>query len=674
MVIYLDHHDELLREVVVEGKTVTSGESQTQQMISSDMIRDQAGQNLADITGHVSGVRTLRNGSGISKPIIHGLFGNRVAIINNGLFQAGQQWGVDHAPEIDPNSANMITVVKGSDAIEYGSQALGGAIVIEAGPIHKDPHLHGTFGYAFDLNGLGNTVYARASKSFEKIDMRWTGTMKKVGDHRTPDYFLTNTGAFETNTSFQINYQANRRIHYQLYYSLFNATMGVFSGSHISNLTDLQEAIGRDVPFNISDEFSYFIKPPKQHVIHHLLKFNLKNFFTDESYFEWVYGLQSNHREEFDIRRGNRSEIPALDLQLWAHSMEVKYVNQARKVKYKLGLQGKWIDNTNNFETGILPLIPDYREGVAGIYLNTQLPFNKTVFEFGARYDYESKHVWAISKTLPREIIRRNHVYHDLAISAGLKFVQGENSETRFQNMLVRRSPEVNELYSSGLHQGIAGIEEGDWTLIPETSIKSILSQSFLIKEFLHLELTAYSHLIYNYIYLKPDGELRLTIRGAFPVYTYTQDDAWISGADLSIIADISQNLEWTAKASLIKGNTIDDNIPLSLIPPAYYSTSISYSLKDFWKLKGTLVQLEGEYTSQQTNWDEEGELLEPPSDYLLLFAKIETGFQLRSNLLRIGIHLENGLNTRYRNYLNRLRYFADEQGRNVRLNVRFEF
>ncbi len=76
---------------------------------------------LADMTESVAGVRTLRNGSGITKPIIHGLYGNRVAVVNNGLIQAGQQWGADHAPEIDPNSINVITVVKkGSDAIEFG--------------------------------------------------------------------------------------------------------------------------------------------------------------------------------------------------------------------------------------------------------------------------------------------------------------------------------------------------------------------------------------------------------------------------------------------------------------------------------------------------------------------------------------------------------------------------
>lgn len=673
LTIFLDHHAELLREIVVEGKSGTN-ESQSKQMISSDMIKDHAGQSLSEIAMLASGVRSLQNGSGISKPVIHGLFGNRVAIINNGLLQAGQQWGADHAPEIDPNSANMITVVKGSDAIEYGAQALGGAVIIEAGPILQDPHLHGTAGYSFQTNGLGHTVYGRATKSYKKLDMRLTGTLKKEGDHKAPAYFLTNTGASETNASAQLNYRLNSRTQHQFYYSLFNTTLGVFAGSHISNLTDLENAIGSETPININDEFSYHIAPPKQQVVHQLLKYDGKTFFSEDSYIEWIYGIQSNHRQEFDIRRGNRSDIPALDLQLWSHAGEVKFVNQKNDFKYKWGLQARWIDNTNDPETGILPLIPDYREGNGGMYFNSQLPAGKLIFEFGGRYDLQLINVWAITNSLPREIVKREHVFHDLAVAAGLVFPQNEKSETRINNMIVRRSPEVNELYSNGLHQGIAGIEEGDWSLTPEMSIKSILTQSVLVREILHLELTAYSHLIYDYIFLKPQDELRLTIRGAFPVYRYTQSDAWIRGVDFGWIADISERFEWSAKMSMIKGSTIQEKNPLSLIPPTYISSSFSLSVDDHWKWKGTKFRIEGEYTGRQNQWDEEGELLAPPGDYLLLSARIESGFQVGSNLLHFSLHADNLLNTEYRNYLNRLRYFAAEQGRSLRINIRYEF
>jgi len=671
---YLDHHSDLLREIIVEGKSNSFQQSKQQQTITSSVIMDQAGQTLADMTDHIAGVRTLRNGSGIAKPIIHGLYGNRIALVNNGLIQAGQQWGVDHAPEIDPNAINTITVVKGSDAIEYGSQALGGALLVEAGPINRDPHLHGRAGYAFTSNGLGHTLTSMLHSSYNKIDWRWTGTYKKTGDHKAPDYYLTNTGVTELNTSAQLIYRKSDKINHQLYYSLFTSTLGIFAGSHVSNLTDLEEAIGREVPFRVKDYFSYSIEPPKQNIQHHLLKYSGKKYISEFVFLEWVYGLQADHRREYDVRRGDRSDIPSLDLKLWSNILQVKYINDASRIKYKVGMQANYTDNENSYDTGILPLIPDYRKGTAGLYAIAQYPLDRWVLEAGARYDLQALKAWPISLTLPREIISMDHIFHDYAFSGGTAFRSPSDMETRMQLVVAKRSPESNELYSNGLHQGVAGIEEGNWQLQPETSFKTILTQTFSLTDLLHIEVSAYAHLIYNYIYLKPEDELRLTIRGAFPVYKYTQEDAWLRGFDLILISDFSHHLEWNAKFSLTYGNTLIEHRALILIPPAYVASGISWAFNDTPVLKNSRIAIEGEYTATQIHWDQESELLPPPDDFFLLGIRLSSGIRLGTNIIQAGLSIENIFNTRYRDYLNRLRYFADEQGINVRFNVRYEF
>ena len=95
--------------------------------------------------------------------------------------QGGQQWGADHAPEMDPNTANRITVVKGSDAIEYGSSALGGAVLVDVGPIKRDPHLHGFVSYGYATNGRRHALTGMMNKSNGKFGWRVTGTLKKAG-------------------------------------------------------------------------------------------------------------------------------------------------------------------------------------------------------------------------------------------------------------------------------------------------------------------------------------------------------------------------------------------------------------------------------------------------------------------------------------------------------------
>jgi iron complex outermembrane receptor protein len=49
---------------------------------------------------------------------------NRVLILNNGIRQEGQQWGSEHAPEIDPFMAQKLTVIKGAAGVRYGPMLL----------------------------------------------------------------------------------------------------------------------------------------------------------------------------------------------------------------------------------------------------------------------------------------------------------------------------------------------------------------------------------------------------------------------------------------------------------------------------------------------------------------------------------------------------------------------
>jgi len=153
--VFLDHNSQLLNEVAIvgQGGKVTTQETQS---LNSESIAQNSDKNLATMLENISGVSIIKNGSGIAKPVVHGLYGNRLTILNNGIAQSGQQWGVDHSPEIDPLVANRITVIKGVGALEYQGSSLGSVILVEPKKIAREPHLHGEGRYFFESNGLGN--------------------------------------------------------------------------------------------------------------------------------------------------------------------------------------------------------------------------------------------------------------------------------------------------------------------------------------------------------------------------------------------------------------------------------------------------------------------------------------------------------------------------------------
>jgi iron complex outermembrane receptor protein len=105
--------------------------TQTKNVLENAALDQTRGQSLGETLKQISGVTTLQTGSSISKPVIHGMHSNRVLIMNNGVRQEGQQWGSEHAPEIDPFVAKRITVLKGAAGVRYGSDAIAGVIMLE---------------------------------------------------------------------------------------------------------------------------------------------------------------------------------------------------------------------------------------------------------------------------------------------------------------------------------------------------------------------------------------------------------------------------------------------------------------------------------------------------------------------------------------------------------------
>lgn len=86
--------------------------------------------NLVDLLAHKPGISQYTTGPAISKPVIRGLGGNRVVVLNDGVRQEGQQWGDEHGLELDEYSVQKVELLKGPASLIYGSDALAGVIQV----------------------------------------------------------------------------------------------------------------------------------------------------------------------------------------------------------------------------------------------------------------------------------------------------------------------------------------------------------------------------------------------------------------------------------------------------------------------------------------------------------------------------------------------------------------
>ena len=103
--INLPHAENILKEVVVVGAASTRMEGISGELRGRELNATR-GLTLGESLQKITGVTLLQTGNNIYKPVIQGLHSSRVLILNNGIRQEGQQWGSEHAPEIDPYIAN----------------------------------------------------------------------------------------------------------------------------------------------------------------------------------------------------------------------------------------------------------------------------------------------------------------------------------------------------------------------------------------------------------------------------------------------------------------------------------------------------------------------------------------------------------------------------------------
>ncbi len=280
---------------------------------------------------------------------------------------------------------------------------------------------------------------------------------------KTPDYYLTNTGMQEFNFSLQLEKQVSSNWKLKFFGNSFNTDLGVLRGSQIGNLTDLESAIGREIPFYTEEKFSYKIQAPKQKVNHHLIQIQSENTFENNQQLETQIAVQYDGRKEYDVRRGNRSDIPALSLEQYSLFAESKYQKRWEQgIKLNTGLQFQGINNYNEPNTGILPLIPNYNSYQIGSFGQVQYSHEKSLWESGLRIDFTQQDVRAISQSSPREVVKNKNKYTNFNAMLGYQYQFNKNYKLSTNLGYATRNPAINELYSQGLHQGVSGIEEGD--------------------------------------------------------------------------------------------------------------------------------------------------------------------------------------------------------------------
>ncbi len=704
--IVLEHHTEALNEVSVTGyntKKVTISAQET--VLKSNTLKKYSALSLGDALQEIAGITTVSTGNTIVKPMINGLHSSRIIILNNSVRLQDQEWGIEHAPNVDINSADNISVIKGSGALAYGGDAIGGIIVINPKLSIKKDTLFGKTILGVQDNGKGYNFNTVLHKNYNN---GWffsaQGSVKRFGDFESPDYMLTNTGLASKGVTFRTG-KRNFESGFELFYSYLDNEIGIMRASHIGNVEDLVSAINTAQPLVIND-FSYDINSPKQEVFHHLIKGNYYKRFKNFGKITLQYDYQNNQRFEYDVRIGDNRNKPAVDLNLQTHTISADAILDANSnYTIKFGLLGRYQNNFANPDTEVRRLIPDYDKFDFGIYtVNTWNVSDNSILDFGFRYDFnriDAKKFYRTSRweergydtTFANFVIENlgtqlltNPVFnfHNFSASAGLKHTLNSKSYILGNYSLSRRPPNPSELFSDGLHHSAARIELGDLNLKPELSNRFSVSYNYIGLK-LNISAEGFYNRISDFMYIEPFG-VEQTIRGSFPVWNYVQADSELYGLDLNLKYELSKTLTLFNQTSYTVGNNLETNKPLIDIPAFNTKNAISYTNANW---KAFTAKLSSKWVFEQsqfpnndfdafiatTNTFTTVNISKPPQAFHILNFYTEATFKTsKKTNLNIALNVNNIMNTNYRTYLNRLRYFADDLGRTIQIQLQFNY
>lgn len=620
--------------------------------ISAEKMKEQGSFNISDGLAKMPGISQLSTGVAISKPVIRGMYGNRILTLLSGLRFDNQQWQDEHGLGLSSVGIDRVEVIKGPMSILYGTDAVGGVLnVIEEkrapeGKIMLEVNTSfhtNTLGSATDVGAKGgrDNLWWRVRAGFETHGDYSDGNNTRVLNSRFGGYYAKGTYGFQKKNITSVN-------NYNFSYNNFGFIMD----------NDILDFMQPDNRWSRSSEGP-----------HHIVIFNVfssqNTFALKKSVLKFNAGFQSNNRME-DEGGGHIS----LNMLLATVLYNLQWSKMIHPKVEMILSHGSTFENNTNF--GARKVIPDaWMYEVSGSAFFKIHLSKKVILETGAGVnDKWIKTILTPGVNSADKLIQpfsKNWISANglvgLTINPTNEWNLKLNASTGF------RAPNLAELSSNGLHEGIFTYEIGDPGMKSEQNINADVSASYH-QDWISFTASGFYNRSFNYIYLQPtEGDFF-----GFPIYVYKQQNAQLYGGEFEWDLTPQQKwkgIAWGVNACAIVGKTDDGNF-LPYIPATKAGTTVKYAHDVSEKVKNIFGSVGFDYVFAQRNASP-NETSTPA--YYLLNATVGAKFIFKKGEMNLSIVGNNLLGAKYFEHLSRFKsYGIYNIGRNIVVNVSLPF
>ena len=642
------HYEEV---VSVSPESRSAFESyQPTTVLAGQELGKQLEMSLGETLQNQPGVASRSFGPAPARPVIRGLDGDRVLILQDGqrVGDLSSQSG-DHGVPINPAAAQKIEVVRGPATLLYGANAIGGLVNVITDEIPREKQEGASGNVTLDLGSaareaaiagdmhVGNGVFA----------LHAGGSGRRSDDVRTPEGRIENSQSRNGMGNVGLSWTGEK---------------GYFGGSY--GYDDSKYGI----PVVVEGTLQL---TPRRHS------------FSLRAGGQGLGGLFDSFRATFGHRRYKHEELEGAEVGTLFRNdtTEVELLGSHRAFGRLKGSVGGWALGRAFSAIGEEALSPPVDQNGVAAFFYEELTWPHVTFQFGARVDH----------TRFEPLAETNRDFTNVSSSLGL-LIQPPGLDEHLTVALsvarAARNPALEELYFFGTHHGNFAFEVGNPQLESEKGLGFDLSLRWRTRR-ASGEVTYFRNDIDDYIFRNPITEEDFEEREAqflsrFPGRDVSHDEHGHGDeeTDLQLIefvgADsVLQGIEAHTDVQLIEGLIAEigldyvrgalkaTNEPLPRIPPLRFRGGLRYQRNAF-QAGGELIA-----TAEQ---DRVFGAEEPTAGYNLLKLFASYSFETAGVTSTVTARADNVTNELYRNHLSLIKQFVPEMGRNFKLlyNVRF--
>lgn len=634
------------------------------------------------------GVSSIGAGQQVSKPVLRGLSGNRVRVLNNGIGLDFQQFGVRHPPNLDPYVAERIEVVRGATSILYGSDAIGGAInilpVLPPAAPNGEQRAAGsvTLGYAGAFRQGYGAASATAANGPLGIAARFIG--------RYSDGLRVPAEATALESGKPSDPLATGKVpftDYRQFSGDINLGYATADGQVVLRweaYRNQQNFLVPDPP-NTPEETALQAGGIGQKLHNDIVQIDGDWQLTP------AWNLQPNFTYMRNLRVANpgglepqpREALPAaavVDIRRdqWTARLDMLHAPPVQSHQRRLGIELMLADQDSRGTTAITP---GGRIGNVALFGLEEREYGPLTVNLGGRLDY--RYVQAIAgKTLdqsglPADGDQRRQEYWVPTGAIGLIYRLTESLALASNLARGFRAPTLFELYVDGVHGGVAAVQQGDPGLDAETSWNLDASLRWQSPR-LQFQLTGYAYRLDDYIFLQDTGQTDSA--SGLSIFTAAADDAELYGADVSATLRPAPWLSLTGTAEYVDGE-LDDGRTVPLLPPLQLDGEVRLTPSRLGMLQAPYLGLGVHYADAQNAagpHEPFSQFDQPPPPFGTASTAAYTLFNLTAGAkfgdTEMRLAVDNLFDRAYRDFLDTYKIVTLGPGRNIRLDLTQRF